>query len=414
MKGRVSADLRCLRLSSSGTPFDVQECVTSLVSAGGNKGRLESVLKQNWRSYGLQSLQMTKQAVAETRDTELSNVVSELIDNLSRRNEQASTKLLGSSLGKEYMISLPPESKRKSNGLGRSEVVDVYCFADGLTYKGKKVREKLRYERELDGFSRVSGTNTNNIGGGGKKQMKQRSKRYGTLVTIVDRGPEVLILERGVDDLRSLRGQLGSLDGKQLRVIMKAMANSVAQVHSKGLVWCDIKLENFVMVPNDASRLYPVDSSVKYGELLQSCSVKAIDLESVTAKGKEMTDFAPESVAPEIAAQLAGGSLSTVGSRDKDIKIKPQSAVLASQASDVFSLGLCFVELASRTEKGPILGTAVGKSFARVGNYVEGRDDLGISGIPDSSVKQLVEKMLNVDPSKRPTMLEVQLRLKLL
>ena len=37
-----------------------------------------------------------------------------------------------------------------------------------------------------------------------------------------------------------------------------------------------------------------------------------------------------------------------------------------------------------------------------------------ISGIPDSSVKQLVEKMLNVDPSKRPTMLEVQLRLKLL
>ena len=89
---------------------------------------------------------------------------------------------------------------------------------------------------------------------------------------------------------------------------MKAMANSVAQVHSKGLVWCDIKLENFVMVPNDASRLYPVDSSVKYGELLQSCSVKAIDLESVTAKGKEMTDFAPESVAPELAAQLAGGS----------------------------------------------------------------------------------------------------------
>ena len=67
------------------------------------------------------------------------------------------------------MISLPPESKRKSNGLGRSEVVDVYCFADGLTYKGKKVKEKLRYERELDGFSRVSGTNTNNIGGGGKK-----------------------------------------------------------------------------------------------------------------------------------------------------------------------------------------------------------------------------------------------------
>ena len=49
---------------------------------------------------GSRVFQMTKQAVAETRDTELSNVVSELIDNLSRRNEQASTKLLGSSLGK--------------------------------------------------------------------------------------------------------------------------------------------------------------------------------------------------------------------------------------------------------------------------------------------------------------------------
>jgi serine/threonine protein kinase len=157
-----------------------------------------------------------------------------------------------------------------------------------------------------------------------------------------------------------------------------------------------------------------VDSSVKYDKLLQSCSVKAIDLESVTTKGTEMTDFAPETVAPELVAQLTGGAIGTVGSRDKDIKINPQSAVLASQASDVFSLGLCYVELASRTEVGSVLGTAVGKSFARVNRYVDGNDDLGLSGIPDTRVKQLLAKMLEVDPSKRPSMLEVQLRLKLL
>ena len=411
---RSASNIRPITTRIFGKVFEAQECVAALRSVKGNKVRLESVLKDKWRTYGLQSLQVTKKAVVACGDSDLSEVVSDLVDNLSRRNEQTSTKLLGS-LAKEYMISLPPEVKGKS-GLGRSEVLDVFCLADGLTYKGKIVREKIRYERELAAFGRVSGVDANKIacesGGGGKQQ--QRSKRYDSLVAIVDGGQQVLILERGIGNLRSLRDQAGPLDGKQLRSAMRAMADSVAKVHTKGLVWCDIKLENFVMVPKDASKLYPVDSSVKYDKLLQSCSVKAIDLESVTTKGTEMTDFAPETVAPELVAQLTGGAIGTVGSRDKDIRINPQSAVLASQASDVFSLGLCYVELASRTEVGSVLGTAVGKSFARVNRYVDGNDDLGLSGIPDTRVKQLLAKMLEVDPSKRPSMLEVQLRLKLL
>lgn len=397
-------------LSASGTLFESDECITLLGRVGGNKGKLEAILKSQWQRYGIQSLQMTKKALSTYGDSDLNQVVSELVDNLSRRNEQATIKLLGPSLAKNYMISLPPEAKRKK-GSGRSEVVDLYGLADGITYKGKIVKEKLRIEREIDGFCKVSGMNPNTIG-----DSKQNAKRYSSFVSIVDRDAQILVLERGIENLRSLREVFGPLKGAQLRTVMKAMASSVAQVHSRGQVWCDIKLENFVVIPSVKDGLYPVDSalnSIDCTELLKSCSIKAIDLESVTGKGRVMTDFAPETVAPELVAQLTSGLFGTVGSRDKDIRINPQSEILASQSSDVFSLGLSWVELASTAVRGPILGSVAGKSFARVSSYVEGGDDLGLNGISDAKVKQLVTKMLDVDPSKRPTMLEVQLRLNL-
>ena len=126
-----------------------------------------------------------------------------------------------------------------------------------------------------------------------------------------------------------------------------------------------------------------------------------------------MTDFAPETVSPELVAQLSGGVFGTVGSRSKDLKITPPGEVSASQASDVFSLGLSWVELTSTAAKGPLLGSSAGNSFARVGNFISGLDDLGLSGVNNTRVRKLLSKMLEIDPSKRPTMLEVQLRLKL-
>jgi serine/threonine protein kinase len=140
-----------------------------------------------------------------------------------------------------------------------------------------------------------------------------------------------------------------------------------------------------------------------------------------------MTDFAAETVAPELAFRLAGGTLGTVGTRDGDWRINPRSEVLASQAYDVFSLGLSWLELCvtspssvpslvagsssrSSSSSSVLLGSTVSTSFARIAQYAEGVTDLGLSRVRDRKVRRLLEKMMAVDPVKRPTMREVGLR----
>ena len=161
--------------------------------------------------------------------------------------------------------------------------------------------------------------------------------------------------------------------------------------------------------------------------LLKTCQVKAIDCESVCLKGEVMTDFAAETVAPELASQLTGGTLGTVGTRDRDWRINPQSEVLASQACDVFALGLSWLELcgvasssqvagsrsssSSSSSNSVLLGSTVSTSFARIAQYAEGNTDLGLSRVVDPKVKKLLERMMAVEPRQRPTMREVALRL---
>ena len=72
---RSASNIRPITTRIFGKVFEAQECVAALRSVKGNKVRLESVLKDKWRTYGLQSLQVTKKAVVDCGDSDLSEVV---------------------------------------------------------------------------------------------------------------------------------------------------------------------------------------------------------------------------------------------------------------------------------------------------------------------------------------------------
>ena len=387
-----------IRPLASASDFDLEASINALRAVSSSKGKQEAVLKGVWSKFGLEALQIISKAASESDLAD--SFTQELVDNLSKRNEASSIKLMGSTLASAYTVSLPRDTNKRGSK-GRSEIIDVFSRADSKTYKLKVVKDKNRYARELESYSRISGVRDV------KKQGKKKSNP--AFVSIVDTAPNLFVMERGLADLKEMREATGSVSGKPLKAVMVAMAESVSKIHGKGYVWCDVKLENFVVVPSkENSELISVQQSATstwFND--KSFAVKAIDLESVARKGELMTDFAPETVAPELAAALRGGAMGTVGARKNDQKINPTEPILASQAYDIFALGVCFLQLA-RSTTGPVLGgTDLQKSYAALDRLMSGTDDLGLSEVQDAGVRRLVAKMLAIDPAKRPSIGQV-------
>jgi hypothetical protein len=222
------------RLHAS-TSFSLEKVQGELISVKDRKSKLEAVLKRTWGDYGLQSLFIIEASMARQADMPaLASDVTQLVDNLCRRNGAATAKLFGSA--DTYMLSLPSDSPSSSmnSNKGRSRILDVYSFENGMTYKAKVVKDKARFARELSGYCAINGplppqTYT--------KKNKKKNGSGGAFAAIVDSLPDVgtlpiLILERGVCNLRDLRdGSVGGpLGGKELRVVMRAMCNSVRKV----------------------------------------------------------------------------------------------------------------------------------------------------------------------------------------
>ena len=352
-----------------------------------------------WTNFGLEALQIIKAAASQSDLAD--GFTLELVDNLSKRNEVSSAKLMGNNLASSYTLSLP-QNKNMRGSKGRSEVVDVFSQTDAKTYKLKVVKDKNRYAREIDSYSKITGIKD------AKKQGKKKSSP--AFVAIVDTAPNLIVMEKGLVDLKEMREVVGSISGKLLKSIMADMANSVSKIHGKGCVWCDVKLENFIVVPSEGQSAL-VSARLKAAPEWfndKTFAIKAIDLESVVRKGELMTDFASETVAPELATRLRGGKMGTVGFRDNDVRINPSEPILASQAYDIFALGLCFLQLA-RSTNGPVLGgTNLQKSYDTLDKLSRGEDDLGLKEIQDAGVRRLVGKMLSIDPSKRPNIGQVQ------
>ena len=180
-----------------------------------------------------------------------------------------------------------------------------------------------------------------------------------------------LVLEKGSQDLKTHLTNRGRLEGKELRDACMAAAQCVQALHTVGLVWTDLKTENFVVMANG--------------------DVKGIDLESAMAVGDNPVDYSPEACPPEFAASFLEGQ---------------GPYFILDTSYDVWSLGMLMLELSTGE------GFFDGKSPAQITKWLRDCD----SGIPldyvtnvDDRLKDLLRRCLQKDPKRRPNMAQVLL-----
>jgi hypothetical protein len=179
-----------------------------------------------------------------------------------------------------------------------------------------------------------------------------------------------LVLEMGARDLKSYLNACGKLQGKELRDASASAAQCVQALHSAGLVWTDLKTENFVVMPN--------------GE------VKGIDLESAMQVGDNPVDYSPEACPPEFAEAFLSGD-------------GPYFQL--DYSYDVWSLGMMMMELATGR------GYFDGKNPAQITKILrESQERIPVDDIDcDEKLKDLIQRCLDRDPQKRPNMAQILL-----
>ena len=188
----------------------------------------------------------------------------------------------------------------------------------------------------------------------------------------VSKGNSALLLESGDENLRNyLSTKTGGLNGSQLRRAAVAIARCVEAMHSSGLVWTDLKAENFVLVGQE---------------------VKGIDLESAVPAKSSPEDYSPEACPPEFAmAEKRGQGF----------------AFEVQKNYDSWSLGMLFYELA--TGKNYFAGqseSAIFNLLAECSSIVDPDDPTTVKGlnqIRDDRFRDLVKQCLQLDPKKRPS-----------
>eukprot|EP00980_Cylindrotheca_fusiformis_P002656 scaffold622_cov102-Cylindrotheca_fusiformis.AAC.5 len=260
----------------------------------------------------------------------------------------------------------------------RSQIFYAYkADADGLP-TGPRLTVKLsptaeRLERENRNYNSI----TNGIFSGqfvNKLEFLPRAQGDKTISAT----SSALVLQSGERNLRTLldaRRKKG-LSGTPLRQAAVAIAQCLQAIHSSGLVWTDLKAENFVVISDSLDKL-------------DQGGVKGIDLESAVPVKGPPVDYSPEACPPEFAKEESAG--------------RGASFVLQYNY-DVWSLGVLLYEL------------AVGSSL--FGNRKDGqitsllRDkqwEPDTSAVPDDRLRDLIDQCLQLDPSKRPSITQILL-----
>lgn len=180
-----------------------------------------------------------------------------------------------------------------------------------------------------------------------------------------------LAIERGARDLKSFLNSRVKLENKELREACLSATQCVQALHNAGLVWTDMKTENFVVMPN--------------GE------VKGIDLESAMPIDDYPVDYSPEACPPEFASAFLAGD-------------GPYFELQTSY--DIWSLGMLMLELA--TGKGYFDGKTPAQITKQLRDMDEGAMTAYLDGVDfDERLKDLIGRCLQKDPRKRPSTAQI-------
>ena len=181
-----------------------------------------------------------------------------------------------------------------------------------------------------------------------------------------------LVIESGRKDLKAILAERGGrgFEGKAMRDAASAALQCIQAMHSSGIVWTDLKTENFVIV------------SEEIGDNGNLPGVKGIDLESAMPRGANPVDFSPEACPPEFAnAFISGEGLSFT----------------LEYSYDIWSFGMMLYELTTgRSYFGSKTPAQITKSLQYSSFAVD------VSLVTDSRLRDLIGLCLQADPKKRP------------
>ena len=182
-----------------------------------------------------------------------------------------------------------------------------------------------------------------------------------------------LVIETGRKDLKSLLSERNGrgFEGRAMRDAASAALQCVQAMHSSGLVWTDLKTENFVIVSEEIG-----DNGVLPG-------VKGIDLESAMPRRNNPVDFSPEACPPEFAtAFIAGEGL--------EFRL--------DYSYDIWSFGMMMYEL---TTGKSYFGNKTPAQITKSLQY--GVFEADVSVVSDPKLRDLIEQCLQTNPRKRPS-----------
>ena len=263
--------------------------------------------------------------------------------------------------------------KPKRSTSGKSNIWSAYrADEDGMPY-GEKLTIKISpnfeaIKREDDNYNRVCS---------GLFQGRFVEKTE-FLPSTEGEGKEfgstcALVIECGRKDLKSLLAERNGrgFEGRAMRDAASAALQCVQAMHSSGLVWTDLKTENFVIVSEEIG-----DNGVLPG-------VKGIDLESAMPRRSNPVDFSPEACPPEFAtAFIAGEGL--------EFRL--------DYSYDIWSFGMMMYEL---TTGKSYFGSKTPAQITKSLQY--GVFQADVSLVSDQKLRDLIQQCLQTDPRKRPS-----------
>ena len=257
------------------------------------------------------------------------------------------------SRNKRSMMYTAYESDSNGRPKGGALAIKVSSNRDGVE------RERANYLKVTGGF------------GNFRKGMFATQKEYlpeagGSL----GNKQSALVMERGAEDLRDYVFRLGPLTGRALRNAASSAVQCVEALHSAGLVWTDLKTENFIIFPGKGST---------------PMVVKGIDLESAMPVKRNPVDYSPEACPPEFALKhLVGES----------------SDFTLEYSYDIWSLGMLLFELTTGQ------GYFGADSPTSIMKQLPGLEPV-IDGIPDRNMADLISKCLSSEPERRPSAAQI-------
>ena len=384
--------------------------LTSLVKSGANS---DFIALDVYRNFGLKSALQLPDDVLEICGTSYNNVAEDIKSSISRIKKDRlsfSSKILGESYSSKQRLII---NTAIQTGNSRSTIYDCVKTADNQLFvnlKLKLTKDLSRFRNEMSIYSQIKQRNTNIVSIFGFEESVKGTD-------------SAILMESGGINLKQALAYTGPIRGANLKRIAKSMAKSVSIFHSKNLCWTDVKLENFVLFPEDNKVLADLVpflnlQQARKGDRISKESLmdvvqlfvsggncKAIDFESALAPFSTLKDFSPEIVAPEQVDFLTSGQL-VAGRGEFTLNISKGSSLLASQSADIWGLGICILHLYSG--QAPIVeGLDVRGAFLKVKAYVDNQDTMGIDKVDDVLLKRLLKSMLSLNAKKRPSISNV-------